>query len=125
MPWQIVTISEAEMDKHVWKQNCTPAFIEMTRKFITDKIAKKLANLRKKHGMLPGLAVPDEDFMDIDIDEDIEGTMERWKDNQLFMYFSRRHQNCGTQLVQYHRRAIARIPAGVSVQIFEGQDRTW
>ncbi|KAI9497890.1 hypothetical protein BDB00DRAFT_755731 [Zychaea mexicana] len=72
LPWQILTISEAEMEKPIWTQNCTPAFIEMTRKFVTEKIARKLANIRKKNDMLPGLAVPDEDFMDIDIDEDVE-----------------------------------------------------
>ena len=73
MPWQIITILEEEMNKPIWTQNCTPAFIEMTRKFVSEKIAKKLANIRKNNGMLPGLAVPDEDFMDIDIDEDVEG----------------------------------------------------
>lgn len=61
------------MDRPIWKNNCTPAFIEMTRKFVTEKIARKLAGIRKTHGMLPGLAVPDEDFMDIDIDEDVPG----------------------------------------------------
>ncbi|CDS14109.1 Putative DNA-directed RNA polymerase [Lichtheimia ramosa] len=71
LPWQILQIAETEMDRPIWKNNCTPAFIEMTRKFVTEKIARKLAGIRKTHGMLPGLAVPDEDFMDIDIDEDV------------------------------------------------------
>lgn len=66
-------ISEKEMERKIWQQNCTPAFIEMTRKFVTDKIAKRLADIRKRHDMLPGLSIPDEDYMDIDIDEDVPG----------------------------------------------------
>lgn len=61
------------MARPIWIKNCTPAFIEMVTKFVTDKIAKRLAKLRTKFGMQAALSVPSEDYMDIDIDEDVAG----------------------------------------------------
>lgn len=70
------------MERPIWVKNCTPAFIDMVRKFVTDKVAKKLSKLRTKFGMLPALSVPSEDYMDIDIDEDVPGNeTEMWNDN--------------------------------------------
>lgn len=77
LPWEINILTEQEVSRDIWQTNCTPAFIDMTRSFVEDKIAKKLANIRKQHGMLPGLSVPDEDYMDMDIDEDIDGKIRR------------------------------------------------
>ncbi|KAL0083699.1 hypothetical protein J3Q64DRAFT_1748787 [Phycomyces blakesleeanus] len=71
LPWQIIKLAEDVTSQDVWTTNCMQSFIDMVLTFINDKVAGKLANLRKKHGMLPGLSIPDEDYMDMDIDEDV------------------------------------------------------
>lgn len=92
----------------------------MTRKFVTEKIARKLAGIRKTHGMLPGLAVPDEDFMDIDIDEDVPGI------KLLFIFdlvvqklnsflCNRCYKGRCTQFVYHHRKPAISLFGSVSV----------
>ncbi|KAI8072537.1 hypothetical protein BC940DRAFT_292818 [Gongronella butleri] len=77
LPWQINHLAHLEFESKLWKESCMPSFIETTRKFISDKIAGVLAKLRRSFGMLPGLTIPDEDYMDMDIDEDIEDETKR------------------------------------------------
>ncbi|KAI7872362.1 hypothetical protein BDF14DRAFT_1717191 [Spinellus fusiger] len=71
LPWQIIRLTKEETSGPVWTQNCLQSFIDMVLNFIRDKVAGKLANLRKKHGMLSGFSIPHEDYMDMDIDEDV------------------------------------------------------
>ncbi|KAI8880930.1 beta and beta-prime subunits of DNA dependent RNA-polymerase [Backusella circina FSU 941] len=70
LPWEINYITQNETDREIWKKNCMPTFIEITHKFVNDHMANKLANIRKRHGLQSGLSIPDEDYMDMDIDED-------------------------------------------------------
>ncbi|KAI8635919.1 hypothetical protein BD408DRAFT_426964 [Parasitella parasitica] len=70
LPWEINLFAEKETQRDIWKKNCMPTFIEMVLNFVNEKMANKLAKIRKAHGLQPGLAIPDEDYMDIDIDED-------------------------------------------------------
>ncbi|KAI9305749.1 hypothetical protein BJ944DRAFT_161146 [Cunninghamella echinulata] len=77
LPWQINTITEKELATSLWSENCMPSFIEITRKFVSEKIAGTLAKIRKSYGLLPGLSVPHEDYMDMDIDEDVSDEMKK------------------------------------------------
>ncbi|CAO3643339.1 unnamed protein product [Cunninghamella echinulata] len=77
LPWQINTITEKELATSLWSENCMPSFIEITRKFVSEKISGTLAKIRKSYGLLPGLSVPHEDYMDMDIDEDVSDEMKK------------------------------------------------
>lgn len=70
LPWEIIYLAEKETQRDIWKKNAMQSFIDMVLKFVKDKMAGNLASIRRAHGLQSGLAMPDEDYMDMDIDED-------------------------------------------------------
>jgi DNA-directed RNA polymerase III subunit RPC1 len=75
LPWQIIHITEEELKRPVWKANCMESFIQSTLKFIRASVAERLMKIRLMYSLQAGLAMPSEDYMDIDIDEDITGKL--------------------------------------------------
>jgi DNA-directed RNA polymerase III subunit RPC1 len=47
------------------------SFIQSTLKFIRTSVAERLMKVRQMYNLQAGLAMPSEDYMDIDIDEDV------------------------------------------------------
>ncbi|ORZ16350.1 hypothetical protein BCR42DRAFT_414870 [Absidia repens] len=112
LPWQIIQITETEISKRLWTENCMPSFIDITRKYVTDKIAGSLAKLRKRHGLLPGLSVPDEDYMDMDIDEDVEADVLKALRNMFLITERQLHAYLGVCISKYLK---AKIEPGTAV----------
>jgi DNA-directed RNA polymerase III subunit RPC1 len=73
LPWQIQLISEEEVNRPIWKVNCMESFIQSTLKYISNNVVDRLVKVRQMYKLQAGVAIPSEDYMDIDIDEDITG----------------------------------------------------
>ncbi|KAI8580455.1 hypothetical protein K450DRAFT_237114 [Umbelopsis ramanniana AG] len=71
LPWQIMHITEEEIKRPIWKANCMESFIQSTLRFIRNNVAERLVKIRQMYKLQAGMAMPSEDYMDIDIDEDI------------------------------------------------------
>ncbi|KAF7729475.1 hypothetical protein EC973_004455 [Apophysomyces ossiformis] len=112
LPWQIMKITEEETERPIWKENCMQSFIDMVTKFVGDKVAGKLANIRKKHGLLPGLSIPDEDYMDMDIDEDVPEDTKRAIRNMFVITEKQLRSYLGVCLSKYLK---AKIEPGTAV----------
>ncbi|KAI8370510.1 uncharacterized protein BYT42DRAFT_502192 [Radiomyces spectabilis] len=112
LPWQIIDITEQETQRPIWVLNCRTSFIDMTKNFIRDKVAGKLANIRKKHGMLSGLAKPDEDYMDMDIDEDVPEDAKQAVRNMFCLTENQLRRYLDVCVSKYHK---AKIEPGTAV----------
>ena len=51
LPWEINFFAEKETQREIWQKNCMPTFIEMVLNFVNEKMAGKLAKIRRAHGL--------------------------------------------------------------------------
>ena len=60
MPFEILTLVDHELATPRFRNECTPAYLETVRKFISSNVAHKLADFRRGRGMFDGLHKVDE-----------------------------------------------------------------
>lgn len=76
LPWQILKITNEELGKSNWIKNCTEDYINLVREYIQKNVADRLVALRKQVGMQEGIAEPNEEYEDVDIDADVDGMLD-------------------------------------------------
>jgi DNA-directed RNA polymerase III subunit RPC1 len=51
MPYEIMEITDAELNKPRFRSECTAAYIATVRGFILNEVARRAVKIRERHGM--------------------------------------------------------------------------
>ncbi len=66
LPFEIMNIVDSELATPRFRSECTPAYLDIVRKFIFDNLAHRLADFRRIRGMFDALE------KDVEWDEDTD-----------------------------------------------------
>ena len=76
LPFEIIEIVEKQLTSHQFMSECTPSYLTTIRKFISDHVAGKLAQLRKGRGMYDALEREEEWDEETDLSLDASGVFQ-------------------------------------------------
>ena len=67
MPFEILEFVDRELATRKYTSECTAAYLATIRSFISENLAQKLGEVRKRHGMFEALEREDEWDADTDL----------------------------------------------------------
>lgn len=73
MPFEIIEITDEELETPRFASECTETYLNSVRKFIHDRVACRIAENRKSRGMFEALEREDEWDADTDLTMDAAG----------------------------------------------------